>query len=228
MYARHEAALAELTQSVLANTDLATLMDQAVTLVAHTLAVPRNAIWEVLPLRNALVLRASIGWPKDAVNLPTVAVETTFVMGCTVLGTTPVIVEDWSSETRFKQAFSPRGYAVTSSVYVAIPGQTHPLGSLGVDVAASRLFCDEEIRFLEAVANVLALAIERMQNRETFEQRLAQRTRILEDQWTATGSAPLSVITMRMVGNWSAHCSHMRAVGRRSRRNQAWHRLHVA
>jgi len=182
MYARHQAALAELTQHVLANTDQSTLVQDAVTLVAGTLAVAFSTIWEVLPDHSALVLRAGTGWPKDALEDMRVAMESSSLVGYTVLSTSPAVVGDWPSETRFKQPSSLRKLGVMSSVYVVIPGQAGLFGCLGVDVGASRMFCDEEIRFLQAVANVLALAIERTQAKDMLEQRVAQRTRTLEDQ----------------------------------------------
>ncbi len=186
MYARHQAALAVLTQSVLANTDLPTLMHQAVTLVAHTLAVGYSAIWELRPDRNALVLRFDVGWPEDAVEGSTVEVAATCPIGSTVLGTTPAIVADWPSETWSHQPALQRNHRVISSAYVVIPGAAGPFGSLGVDVTASRMFSDEEIHFLQAVANVLALAIERVQANRTLEQRIDERTREIEQRLVAT------------------------------------------
>src|SRR5262249_18421979 len=103
MYARQQAALAELTQAVLAHTDLVPLMRQAGTLVAHTLAVAYSAIWELLPDQRTLAFRFGAGWQEDAVEGTTVEVEATSPIGSTVLGTTPTMIEDWPSETRFKQ-----------------------------------------------------------------------------------------------------------------------------
>jgi signal transduction histidine kinase len=186
MYARHQAALAELTQAVLANTDLPTLMRQAATLVAHTLAVAYSAIWELCADRSMLVLRAAVGWPEDAVAGTTLEAAATSHIGSTLLGTTPAIVADWPSETRFHQLPALRGHGVISSLAVVIPGPVHPFGSLGVDVDASRMFSDEEVHFLQAVANVLALAIERIQANRAIEQRVEERTREIEEQLVVT------------------------------------------
>jgi GAF domain-containing protein len=49
MYARQQATLAELTQSVPGSTDLSTIMQQAVTVVADTLAVAHSTIWQLQP-----------------------------------------------------------------------------------------------------------------------------------------------------------------------------------
>jgi len=146
MYARHQAALAELTQAVLANTGLPTLMRQAATLAAHTLAVAYSAIWELRANHDTLVLRADVGWPEAAVER-TIAVATSHI-GFSVFGTTSAIVVDWLSETRFHQLPALRDHGVISSLAVVIPGPVHPFGSLSVDVTASRMFSDEEVRFV--------------------------------------------------------------------------------
>jgi signal transduction histidine kinase len=186
MYARHQAALAALTQSVLANADLPNLMRQAATLVAHTLAVGYSAIWELRPDSNALALRFGAGWPEDALNRSTILVEATCPIGSSVLGTSPTIVADWPGEIWLRQPALLRSHRVITSAYVMIPGAAGPFGSLGVDVTASRMFSDEEIHFLQAVANVLALAIERVQADQTLEQRIDERTREIEQRLVAT------------------------------------------
>ena len=185
MYARYQAALAELSQLVLANTNLSILMRQAATLVTRTLAVPYSTIWELLPNYGMLVLRLGVGLQEDAVAGTTVEMATNSAIGSTVLGTNPVIVADWPSETRFNQPSQLRDHGVISSLCVVIPGQLRPFGSLGVDVTASRMFSDEEIHFLQAVANVLALAIERIEVNQAIEQQVEERTRALEEQRVA-------------------------------------------
>jgi signal transduction histidine kinase len=106
-------------------------------------------------------------------------------IGYTVLSATPTLVADWPSETRFTQPPQLRGHGVISSLAVVIPGKSSPFGCLGVDVTASRMFRDEEIHFLQAVANMLALAIERAQSNQTIEQRVEERTREIEQQLVA-------------------------------------------
>jgi signal transduction histidine kinase len=185
MYARHQAALAELTQSVLARTDRRTLMGRAVTLAAHTLAVAYCAIWEQLPDGDALVFRAGAGWQEDRGEDMTVEVGSASPINSALAGATPTIVADWLSETRFSRPQALRDRGVISSAYVVIPGDVHPFGVLGVDVTASRLFNDEEIHFLEAVANVVALAIAQGQSHQAIERRVEERTRDIEQRLVA-------------------------------------------
>jgi signal transduction histidine kinase len=185
MYARHQAALVELTQAVLSDTDLSTLLRRSATLVANTLAVAYCAIWELLPNRRRLVLRSGVGWQDDAVARTTVALAKTSPIGAAVLGATPVIVADWLSETRFTQLPALCDHEVISSLSVVVPGKIQPFGCLSVDVTAIRMFSDEEIHFLQAIANVLALASERFQTNQAIEQRIEERTRAIEEQRVA-------------------------------------------
>jgi signal transduction histidine kinase len=185
MYARYQAAVAELTRSALANTELPALMGQAVTLVAGTLAVAYSAIWRLLPDGSTLARDFGVGWPENAGVCTTVAVAPTSPIGAAVLCTTPVIIADWPSEMRFGQPPCLADHGVVSSLYVVIPGPGQPFGSLSVDVTASRMFSDEEICFLQAIANLLALAIERGQDNRLIEQRIEERTREIEQQLVA-------------------------------------------
>ncbi len=176
MYGRHQAALAELTESALADTDVSDCMYQAARLVADTLAVAYSAVWEWLPDRTTLMLRAGVGWQAAPVEGTIVVVARNSPPGVCVLDAIPVVVADWPSETRFRQLPLLQSRGVISSLAVNIPGRDRPFGSLSVDVTASRLFSDEEIHFLQTVANVLALAIERRLATE------AQDTAILEER----------------------------------------------
>src|SRR5919199_3703854 len=64
--ARHQAALAELSQWALRGGDTGPLLDAVVRLVARALGVEHAAILEVEPSGSALSRRASVGWADDA------------------------------------------------------------------------------------------------------------------------------------------------------------------
>lgn len=180
MYARRLAALAELTDAVRANADLSALTRLAATLVAGTLAVPYSAIWELTPDRRRLALRSASGWPGDEAAQAAVALTTASHLAAALLNAGAVVVADWPSELRFKQLSALYDQGVLSSVTIAIPGRPHPFGCLAVDVTAHRLFDDEEICFLQAIVNTLALAIERFQATEKIDQQVEERTRAIE------------------------------------------------
>jgi signal transduction histidine kinase len=185
MKAAQQAALVELTQAVLANTELPDLMRRAVTLVARTLTLEYSAIWELLPDRSALVLRAGSGWQLDAEGQVTVGAGAASPAGYAVLRGVPVIVADWRDETRLNKPCVLRDHRVIGGLCVAIPGQDQPFGALSADSSACRTFAGAEILFLQAVANVLALAIERDQSNQAIEQQVEGRTRAIEQRLLA-------------------------------------------
>ncbi|HEX6289497.1 MAG TPA: GAF domain-containing sensor histidine kinase [Herpetosiphonaceae bacterium] len=172
MDAGYKAALAELTGSLLEDSDLPTLMYRVVTFVADTLMVKHSTLWELRPDGSALVLRAAVGGQEDAVGVAMAASGARSALGTAVLGTRLVLVADWRNETRFDRPSLLRDCDVISSLYVAIQGQHRPFGVLCVDTATRRIFSDQEIYLLQVVANVLALAIERVTARQTLEQQI--------------------------------------------------------
>jgi Histidine kinase len=71
---------------------------------------------------------------------------------------------------------------VVSSMTVVIPGSEGPFGMLRVHTTTHRTFSEDDINFLQAVANVLATAIERKEAQQRLEEvREAERSRIGRD-----------------------------------------------
>jgi signal transduction histidine kinase len=176
MDGEQQAILAELTQSVLADSDLPTVMQQAATSVVHTLILEHSAIWELRSDGSALELRAGVGWQQDTLEEATLTVGTRSPISRTALSMTSVISVDWRSTTQFDQPPLLRDHGVISSIYVVIQGQDRPFGVLSVDVTVPRIFGNQEIYLLQAVANVLALGIERVRAKQTLERQVEELT----------------------------------------------------
>lgn len=158
---RQQSVVAKVGQRGLAGIDLSTLMDEAVTLVAQTLEVEYCKILEVLPNDSAFFLRAGIGWQQGLVGSATVGMQASSQANYTLLCDQPVIVEDLRVETRFGGEPLLHNHKVISGVSVIIPGRERPFGVLGAHTARKRRFTEDDAHFLEAIANVLATAIER-------------------------------------------------------------------
>ena len=151
---RQQAAMATLRQQALASTNLPTLMDEAVELVARTLDVEYGAIMELLPDRTALLLRAGVGWTEGLVGQATVGLEG--LAGYTLASSEPVIVTDLRTETRFRGRTLLDEHGVVSGVSVIMGGYERPVGVLEALTTQRRLFTADEVSFLRAVANLLA------------------------------------------------------------------------
>lgn len=160
--ARQQRAVAELGRRALASRDLTTLMDETATLVAHGLGVEYSKILELSPPANVLLLRAGVGWKAGCVGHVTVSAEADTLAGYTLLSNGPVIVEDLRTEMRFNGPPLLHEHGVISSLTVIIPGPERPFGVLGADTAKLRTFTQDDIHFLQSLANVLAAGIERM------------------------------------------------------------------
>jgi len=159
--ARQQAVVAELGLRALAGTDPAALMDEAVELVAETLHVEYSKVLELLPDGDALLLRAGVGWQAGLVGQATVSAGLESQAGYTLVSHEPVIVEDLSTETRFSGPPLLHDHGVVSGISVIIQGECRPFGVMAAHTTSRRTFTRDDIHFLQAVANVLAEAIQR-------------------------------------------------------------------
>ena len=164
---RQQAAVAELGERALRGVELFTLMDEAAVIVAQTLGVEFCKVMELLPDGNALLLKAGIGWKERLVGQATVGAGTNSQAGYTLLSNEPVIVKDLRTEARFSGTPLLREHGVVSGVSVIIRRRDRPFGVLGAHTAKPRTFTEDDVHFLEAVANMLSHAIE---NRDSLEE----------------------------------------------------------
>jgi len=159
--ARQQAAVAKLGQLALADTDLYALMDEAVSLITKSLEVEYSKVLETLPDNNNLLLRAGVGWQAKLVGDGIVGGGSDSQAGYTLLSSEPVIVCDLREDTRFSGPPLLQDHGVVSGISVIIQGQKQPFGVLGAHTTKRREFTQDDIHFLQAIANVLATTIER-------------------------------------------------------------------
>ena len=176
MRARQQAAVAELGRRALEGIDLSALMDEAARLVARTLEVECSKVLELLPDGAALHLRAGVGWKEGLVGRAVVGGGRDSQAGYTLLSDEPVVVEDLRTETRFTGAPLLHEHGVVSGMSVMIRGPERPFGVLGAHTTRQRTFTDDDVHFLQAVANVLAAAIQQ----QRVQKDLRRRRRVAE------------------------------------------------
>jgi PAS domain S-box-containing protein len=169
--ARQQAAVAELGRQALEMHDPAMLMDRATALVAGTLGAEYARIMELLPSGEALLMRAGTGWQAGQVGRTTVEADYRTFAGYTLLSRGPVVATDLACETRFRPSALQREHQVVSSASVTVHGRNGPFGVLSVDTTHHRVFSDDDVYFLEAIAHVIAAALER----STFERELVHQ-----------------------------------------------------
>nr|WP_294509911.1 PAS domain-containing protein [uncultured Rhodopila sp.] len=192
---RQQAAVAALGQFALRAPGAQAVMHRAIDVLSETLNVEFVKVLELRPDGQELVLRAGTGWTDDyPIDKATVATGRGSQAGYTLLRDAgPVIVEDLKAETRFDGPPMLHDHGVLSGVSVVIrgAGEAEPaFGVLGVHTASRRSFTEHDIRFLEAVANILTAAIQRGQAEAVLLERKAALRALVETipQFTFTAS----------------------------------------
>ncbi len=155
-----QAAVAAVCQLALTDPDLGALMDEAVRVLAETLDVGFVTVLELEPNDVELHLRAGVGWDDGLVGTSTVGIGSDSQAGFTLSASSPVIVADLATETRFSGADLLTDHNIVSGMSVIISGREQPYGVLGVHTIRQRTFTSEDIDFIQSVANVLATAVE--------------------------------------------------------------------
>jgi signal transduction histidine kinase/ActR/RegA family two-component response regulator len=177
--AQQQTAVAALGQFALTTSDLDALMNQAVTMVAQTLEVEFSEILEFFPATQELHLSAGVGWKEGMVGQAKVDAGPDTLARYALKTLEAIRVTDYRDERRFAVPTLARYHGAISGVTVAVTGRDRdrPFGVLGAHSAKTRTFTDDDEQFLRAVANLLAMTVDRkraeaeIQKRAVFAQR---------------------------------------------------------
>jgi PAS domain S-box-containing protein len=156
-----QAGVAQLGQQALANLELKLLMDKAAQLAATGLGVEYSKILELSPNQSSFLLRSGVGWRDGMVGQTTIAVGTDSQAGYALQSEKPVVVEDLNQEVRFSRSPLLESHQIVSGITVIIQGQQRAYGTLSAHSTSKRAFNQDDIYFLQAIANILSVAVER-------------------------------------------------------------------
>jgi two-component system CheB/CheR fusion protein len=173
--AQQQAAVALLGRLALEGSEVEPLFERAVEAVQGTLGVEYGEVLE-LQADGGLRLRAGRGGRAGQAGVVTPDGRSEMVYA--LQRSEPVVVEDWQEEKRFRpeRVWGERG--IRSTVAVLIPGPGRPYGLLRTHDLRPRRFAEEDVSFLQGVANLLGEAIERRE----FESRLKVVNESLEER----------------------------------------------
>ncbi|MHA1641613.1 MAG: histidine kinase dimerization/phosphoacceptor domain -containing protein [Promethearchaeota archaeon] len=154
-----QALIAKFGLEAITEKNIDKLFEKATNLLAKILDVEYIKILELLPDKRFLKLRAGVGWNKGLVGNATVENNKYSQAGYTLLKTKPVIVENLHNESRFIAPKLLVDHNVVSGMSVIIQGKNSPFGILGAHTKKFRKFSDDDINFLQSIANILTNVI---------------------------------------------------------------------
>ena len=160
-----QAAIASIGQDALAGMDYDKLAQSAAALLSNIMNVPYVEVLKLRPDRK-LLLVGGVGWKEGLVGRATVKAGVGSQGGYTLATVGPVVVDDLGAETRFHPPPLLVEHDVVSGLTVMIGTPENPYGVLGAHTVQHRIFAEDDVNFLQAVANVLAAAIERRNNED--------------------------------------------------------------
>jgi diguanylate cyclase (GGDEF)-like protein/PAS domain S-box-containing protein len=175
--AAQQAAVARLGHYALQDGDPAKLAKQAVPLMTEIDGVEAACVWEAGREGRRLHLRAGLEERGGGAERRASAARDSHA-GAALESGLHVIVDDWTSESRFSMPPALRVLGVRSSLAVPIAGKERPFGVLDIHSTEPSRFTPQDVHFVQASANVLADALERHNADE------ALRHRVLHDTLT--------------------------------------------
>jgi GAF domain-containing protein len=137
---------------------------------------------ELLPAGKAIRIRTGLGWNEGVVGSVTEPAAPGSRWGYTLASPIPVVSEDLGSDQRFAASAVAVVHGAISGAGVVIQATERPFGVLEALSTTRRSFSDSDVSLMQAVANVLATAVQRVEHESRMiEVRDNERRRIARD-----------------------------------------------
>ncbi|AKB21754.1 PAS domain S-box protein [Methanosarcina sp. WH1] len=167
---RHQEALSHIAEQALKTPDIRTLLDESLTLIASTLDVEYCKILKLLPDGNFL-FETGIGWDIEDIG-KVIKRDTASTAEYTVLSKKPLQIEKLSRRGSIDE-MGFKGYQeIKSGISVLIGSVEKPYGVLTIHNTKKKKFTKEDTSFLNGVASLISLAIERYEVESTLREKI--------------------------------------------------------
>ncbi len=163
---RQQREVARFGQLALEGMAIDQLAMEATRILAGVLDVHYGVVFKLMPNGEELLLVATTGLDEEMVGTALVPAGFRSQSGYALAVGTATVVNDWESEKRFQQSELQRREGVRSAAIVLIKGEGRPYGVFGAASRRLHDFSQEDVNFMQALANVLANAIERRRTEE--------------------------------------------------------------
>jgi two-component sensor histidine kinase len=178
---QQRAKLADFGLLAVEGADLDELLQEAATEAARSLDVSFVKVLEYLPEEKCLLVRAGVGWGEGVVGKARIGADVESPAGYALQTGRPVISNELHKEERFRIPALLREHGVKSAANVIIKSKANIFGVLEADSREPRAFSDDDVKFLQGYATVLAFAIEQARLSEVNGQLAAQHEMLLQE-----------------------------------------------
>lgn len=159
---RQHRAVIEFGQLALGITSVQILLDEACSAVAAGLRSRFVKVLRYVPDQNHLLVVAGIGWPASEIGFARLSADGASPAGYAVENGKPVLSNHLDSEIRFRTPMLLEKYGIKRAINVPIRGTPVPFGVLEADSPENEDFIESDVVFVEGIANIVALSIERL------------------------------------------------------------------
>ncbi len=161
--ATQQALIAELGKRSLAATELEPLYEAAVSCLCQGLEIEMAAVIEVLPDGKHVIAWANGSLQEFTASGKAIPLEAGGWAHYTLLRGAPVIVDDYAGDERLVPQPILLEHGVASGISVVISQRERVFGVLSGYSLARRVFSAEDAHFMESAADVVGIALERLQ-----------------------------------------------------------------
>jgi signal transduction histidine kinase len=163
---RQQEVVARLGRHALLRHDIDDLIARGLAAVRDTLEVPLVALFETVPGSDMLLMRAGLGWNQGVIGQLLLQNGTSPLLGRALERGEALVTASAPGEACFHGVALFRDHGVESGISVPLTGPDGPTGILGGYARDPRGFSPDDVHFVQAVANILAAALDRREAEE--------------------------------------------------------------
>ncbi|HWO32299.1 MAG TPA: histidine kinase dimerization/phosphoacceptor domain -containing protein [Candidatus Acidoferrum sp.] len=178
---RQQEILAELGVSALQGASFSQLLDATVRLTAEGMQAEFGKVLEHIPAEKRFLVRAGVGWEPGIVGVVSIGDDLASPAGFALRTGQPVISNHLENEERFRTPELLVQYGIHRAMNVILQGEGKPFGVLEVDSRSEHEFSTHDLAFLQGVANLLGMAIERERNERSLKAALERHQVLLKE-----------------------------------------------
>lgn len=172
---RQSELISDFCRMALSDVSFDALLDAASRIAADGLDAPLAKVLQYKPGEDTLLVRAGVGWRPGVVGKARLGADLASPAGYALKTGAPVISNHLAGERRFRTPRLMAEHGARRAVNVVVRGQREPFGVLEVDSRDPGKFSERDVTFLQGLAGVLGLAVDR-------EADAAQREALLRDK----------------------------------------------